>query len=82
MFDIEYKGGNGVVIATKKATAVIDPKLSLVGLKDASTKEAVEIAKAQTPKGTICLLSTASPSYGMFKNFEEKGESFRACIGE
>lgn len=44
MFDIEYKGGNGVVIATKKLTVVIDPKLSLVGLKDLRVKECVEIA--------------------------------------
>jgi len=44
MFDIEYKGGNGVVIATKKTTVVIDPKLSLVGLKDIATKDAVELA--------------------------------------
>lgn len=44
MFDIEYKGGNGVVIASKKTELVIDPKLSLVGLKDLSAKDAVEIA--------------------------------------
>lgn len=44
MFDIEYKGGNGVVISTKKLNAVIDPKLSLVGLKDLSVKDALEIA--------------------------------------
>lgn len=44
MFDIEYKGGNGVVISTKKSTAVIDPKLSVIGLKDVSIKDAVEIA--------------------------------------
>lgn len=44
MFDIEYKGGNGVVIATKKTTVVIDPKLSVVGLKDLSVKDAVELA--------------------------------------
>lgn len=44
MFDIEYKGGNSVVISTKKTTAVIDPKLSLVGLKDLKVKDAVEIA--------------------------------------
>lgn len=44
MFDIEYKGGNGVVISTKKLDAVIDPKLSLVGLKDLSVKEALELA--------------------------------------
>jgi len=44
MFDIEYKGGNGVIISTKKLDAVIDPKLSLVGLKDLSVKDALEIA--------------------------------------
>ncbi|MDB5187426.1 MAG: hypothetical protein JWM07_898 [Candidatus Saccharibacteria bacterium] len=44
MFDIEYKGGNGVVITTKKLTAVIDPKLSVVGLKDLPVKDNLEIA--------------------------------------
>ena len=44
MFEIEYKGGNGVVITTKKTTVLIDPKLSVVGLKDVSMKDVVEIA--------------------------------------
>jgi L-ascorbate metabolism protein UlaG (beta-lactamase superfamily) len=44
MFDIEYKGANGVVVVTKKTTAVIDPKISVVGLKDVAIKDAVEIA--------------------------------------
>jgi len=44
MFDIEYKGGNTVVIATKKATIITDPKLSVVGLKDLVTKEAIEVS--------------------------------------
>jgi len=44
MFEVEYKGANTVVISTKKSTLVTDPKLSLVGLKDASTKDAVELA--------------------------------------
>lgn len=44
MFDIEYKGGNGVVLTGKKIQVVVDPKLSVVGLKDLSTKDAVEIA--------------------------------------
>ena len=44
MFEIEYKGANSVIISTKKSTAVVDPKLSLVGLKDVSTKDAVELA--------------------------------------
>lgn len=44
MFDIEYKGGNALVISTKKAKLVTDPKLSLLGLKDLATKEAIELA--------------------------------------
>ena len=44
MFDIEYKGGNTVVFATKKTVLVADPKTSLVGLKDTVIKEAVEVA--------------------------------------
>lgn len=44
MFEIEYKGANSVVLATKKATIVTDPKLSLVGLKDATTKDAIILA--------------------------------------
>lgn len=44
MFDIEYKGGNCVVISGKKTQVTIDPKLSLVGLKDIMAKDGVEIA--------------------------------------
>lgn len=44
MFDIEYKGGNGLIITTKKTHLVIDPKLSVIGLKDLPVKEGVEIA--------------------------------------
>ena len=44
MLEIEYKGGNGVVLSTKKATIVVDPKLSVVGLKDIHSKNAIELA--------------------------------------
>jgi L-ascorbate metabolism protein UlaG (beta-lactamase superfamily) len=44
MFDIEYKGGNTVVITTKKSTIVADPKASIVGLKDIAIKDSVEVA--------------------------------------
>lgn len=44
MFDIEYKGGNTVVIATKKSKLVTDPKQSLVGLKDIDPKGMVSLA--------------------------------------
>lgn len=44
MFEIEYKGGNGVILSTKKASIVADPKLSVVGIKDLSVKDAIELA--------------------------------------
>jgi hypothetical protein len=47
MFDIEYKGGNSVSIATKGVKLVTDPNLSVIGLKDASVKDAVVMATEQ-----------------------------------
>lgn len=44
MFEIEYKGGSTVVIATKKATLVTDAKQTLIGLKDYVVKDAIEVA--------------------------------------
>ena len=47
MFDIEYKGGNTIVISTKKTTLVFDPKASSVGLKDVVLKDSVELLTDQ-----------------------------------
>lgn len=44
MFDIEYKGANGIIITTKKVQVVVDPLLSVAGLKDLSVKDAIELA--------------------------------------
>jgi len=46
-------------------------------LKTKSMEEAVKFAYKHTPPGRICLLSTASPSYSVFKNFIEKGNLFK-----
>ena len=43
MFEIEYKGANSVIISTKKSKIITDPKLSVVGLKDLSTKGVIEL---------------------------------------
>jgi hypothetical protein len=62
MFDIEYKGGNTVVITTKKATLVTDPKQSVIGLKDLVVNNAVELATEErfalnSPSARLCLES-------------------------
>ena len=43
-------------------------------------EKAVELATQVTKKGTMCLMSPAAASYGVFKNFEERGDKFREYV--
>lgn len=43
MFDIEYKGANAIVFATKKVRVVFDPNLAVVGAKNVSVKDSIEV---------------------------------------
>ncbi len=45
-----------------------------------SMEEAVKFAYQHTAPYTVCLLSTASPSYSLWKNFIEKGELFQKFV--
>ncbi|MGD0576614.1 MAG: hypothetical protein ABSA74_00880, partial [Candidatus Staskawiczbacteria bacterium] len=45
-----------------------------------SMEDAVKFAYKYTQKGEICLLSCASPSYSLWKDFEEKGDQFKAQV--
>jgi UDP-N-acetylmuramoylalanine--D-glutamate ligase len=49
-------------------------------LKTSDMAEAVRFAYAHSEPGTVCLLSTASPSYTLWKNFEEKGDRFQHYV--
>jgi L-ascorbate metabolism protein UlaG (beta-lactamase superfamily) len=76
MFDIEYKGGNGVVITTKKTTALIDPKLSVVGLKDLAVKDVLEVAtEARFINGKDAQLSVEGPGDYELGDFSIHGTS-------
>lgn len=43
-------------------------------------EKAVELAVQIAKKGTICLMSPAAASYGVFKNFEERGDKFKEYV--
>ena len=46
----------------------------------ADLAEAVALAARVTPLGSVVLFSPASPSYGVFNNFEERGNVFRDLV--
>ena len=43
-------------------------------------REAVDMAKDISPRGSVVLLSPAAPSYDEYKNFMERGDDFKTCI--
>jgi len=47
-----------------------------------SMESAIDIAFKNTGKRKICLLSPASPSYGIFKNYKDRGNTFIKEIKE
>ena len=46
-----------------------------------SMDEAVALAKQHTAQGKICLHSPASPSFGLFRDYRERGEAFKRLVG-
>ncbi|NCQ54191.1 Zn-dependent hydrolase [Candidatus Saccharibacteria bacterium CG11_big_fil_rev_8_21_14_0_20_41_19] len=82
MFEIEYKGANSVIISTKKAKLVVDPKLSIVGLKDISTKGTVELATESrfAINDSDSILSIESPGEYGVAEFDIRGIAARRHI--
>lgn len=45
-------------------------------------EDGVKLAKELTKPGKSCVMSPAAASYGIFKNFEERGEAFKRLVLE
>lgn len=45
-----------------------------------SMEDAVRAAYTYTPEGSSVLLSTASPSFGLFADYKDRSEQYRLCI--
>ena len=83
-----FLNGSGIrnIIFVGEAGKRIKQEFALFGQKGLNFFEAadyvqvVQIAVEQTQKGRICLLSPAAASYDMFKNFEERGNTFKKLI--
>lgn len=76
--DIEYKGANALLVNTKHATMVVDPKLSLVGLKDITAKFTVELVTQEdflVPKEDALIIKTPG-------EYEVKGVSIRGIAAQ
>lgn len=49
-------------------------------LETENMREAVAFASQHAPEGSVILLSTAAPSYVLWKDFEEKGTQFKEAV--
>ena len=75
----KYKIKN-IVLFPNSGKRILKSRKGFNILETKSMPKAVAFAFKHTEKGKICLLSTASPSYSLWKNFEEKGDEFQMAV--
>lgn len=66
-----------IVLFPNSGKRILKSRKGLNVLETTEMKKAIQFAHEHTAEGEICLLSTASPSYSVWKNFEEKGDLFQ-----
>jgi len=84
---IDFSGLNKFLETSSVKNLILFPTTGKKILKENSNRfnvstmeEAVGIAFEKTAKGKICLLSPASASFGIFKDYDERGKSFKKLV--
>ncbi|NTU66822.1 MAG: UDP-N-acetylmuramoyl-L-alanine--D-glutamate ligase [Candidatus Moranbacteria bacterium] len=78
--EIRKNGIKNIVLFPDSGKRIFASREELNILETKDMQEAVAFAYANTASGDACLLSTASPSYSLWKNFEEKGDQFQHWV--
>ncbi|MGB2791036.1 MAG: UDP-N-acetylmuramoyl-L-alanine--D-glutamate ligase [Candidatus Moraniibacteriota bacterium] len=73
-------GVKNIVLFPESGKRILSSTDGVTVLETRSMEEAVRFAYEKTPTGSTCLLSTASPSYSLWKNFEQKGDEFQQWV--
>ncbi len=69
-----------IVLFPDSGDQILKSKKGLNILETKSMEEAIKFSYKYTPRDEICLLSCASPSYSVWKDFEEKGDQFKFWV--
>jgi UDP-N-acetylmuramoylalanine--D-glutamate ligase len=74
---IKNKVIKNIVLFPESGEKIFTDTTGLNILHTKKMKDAIAFAFANAKPGEVCLLSTASPSYSVWKNFIEKGNEFQ-----
>ena len=69
-----------VVLFPDSGKRILGKNNSYVTKQTSSMREAVKFAYEKTQAGHVCLLSTASPSFGVWKDYKDKGGQFQRYV--
>ncbi len=68
--------GKKIKEAIEKITKSDEPEMIFAE----NLEQAVLLSYIKTKKGEICLLSPAAPSFGMFRNYKDRGNTFKKYV--
>lgn len=72
--------GQGTGQKIKEGVKLLPKRKEFHSFLAQTMREAVKICYQQTPKNGVCLLSPASASFNMFKDYQDRGEQFKKWV--